>query len=711
MDDLGSPTLSSSPGFTRRGFLKGTLGLGVLAGVTAVAGDFWFDSGFAFGTDGPTVAIPSTGTAPEQVHLEWGADPETAMTVSWLSPGSQAQPAPSLVWSTSAITSTNPGTSVTVTHVPYVDGGNSETFHAYHAPITGLTPATAYSYQISDGASPATTYAGTFTTAPADTARTAWAFTSYGDLGTPTAHLSTSGTSWNESSDNAYFAVSAIMGETQGAHGVAPLFHLLNGDLCYANLNYNSQPAVWRDFGNNVQRAASAMPWMPCLGNHEIEFGGNGANGSGTGIYNGPYGYGNYQTRYLLPDNGVSGYRNNFYSFQVGTVLFISLDADDVVYQDGGSYYAPSQTTPATSPPSYANETLASGVVIKPGQSTYNNQYTGALTSGPNDSLVPDTSQSQPNQQTTWLANTLSAARNNPNTLYPGKLPIDMIVVQMHQCALSSSSSGNGSDLGIRQAWLPLFEQYGVDLVVSGHEHNYERSYAIKGYNPSSVGTVVAPNPGQAASGSAVNTRQPTAVPAAQTTSGGLPAFDTSQGTVYLVLGGGGTDGPTNVYGTDSSGNPQAKVITQRNQIYVNSSGNYTKNGADSIEPAPWSAMRDVPNTGTSSPGYAYGFARFDVSPGAAAGDTTIVMSYYHAERTGSGSSYVGTTSYSLLEQVAYGRNLAANPAGPGVGLPEFAAPALALGAAAAIGVGALYLANRDNGAGTATDGAAPAEG
>ena len=57
-----------------------------------------------------------------------------------------------------------------------------------------------------------------------------------------------------------------------------PLFHLLNGDLCYANLNPGSQPEVWRDFGNNNQRSAANRPWMPCTGNHEIEFN-NGAQG------------------------------------------------------------------------------------------------------------------------------------------------------------------------------------------------------------------------------------------------------------------------------------------------------------------------------------------------------------------------------------------------------------------------------------------------
>lgn len=38
----------------------------------------------------------------------------------------------------------------------------------------------------------------------------------------------------------------------------------------------------------------------------------------------------------------------------------------------------------------------------------------------------------------------------------------------MHQDALTSSKTGNGSDKGIREAWLPLFDRYGVDLVAGG---------------------------------------------------------------------------------------------------------------------------------------------------------------------------------------------------------------------------------------------------
>ncbi len=95
----------------------------------------------------------------------------------------------------------------------------------------------------------------------------------------------------------------------------------------------------------------------PRSGNHETEFGtcnhagqpgdapgGIAAQGAAGNYWNGPYGYGHYLSRFLLPDNDVTNWdgnqlRGNFYAFQVGTVKFISLDADDVIYQDGASAY------------------------------------------------------------------------------------------------------------------------------------------------------------------------------------------------------------------------------------------------------------------------------------------------------------------------------------------------------------------------------------
>ncbi|HEX8822473.1 MAG TPA: metallophosphoesterase [Archangium sp.] len=43
------------------------------------------------------------------------------------------------------------------------------------------------------------------------------------------------------------------------------------------------------------------------------------------------------------------------------------------------------------------------------------------------------------------------------------------------------SSGDHGSQLKMRREFAPLFEKYGVDLVLTGHDHHYERSYPMKG--------------------------------------------------------------------------------------------------------------------------------------------------------------------------------------------------------------------------------------
>jgi alkaline phosphatase D len=417
-------------------------------------------------------------------------------------------------------------------------------------------------------------------------------------------------------------------------------------------------PSVWRDFGINVSRSAKSRPWMPSLGNHETEFGtcdhagqpghapgGVAAQGAAGNYWNGPYGYGHYLSRFLLPDNDVINYdgnrlRGNFYAFQVGTVLFISLDADDVIYQDSGA-------TCISAAANAGPETTSSGAQIPNGTTTYNHGYTGDLTIvARENSAVPDFSTGSPNLQTIWLERTLREARADEN--------IDMIVVAMHQCAMSTSARGNGSDLGIRRAWLPLFDEYEVDLVLSGHEHNYERTYPVRGYDAGALGTVLRPNPEQTAGGK-TDTRRPRVATTSSVAVGGLQGWDTALGTVFLVLGGGGTNGPSNVYGTDTSnGLPQAKVITERNAITGSEAAGFHRNGADSIEDAPWSAAVNASD--------AYGYAIFDVDPGQLRGETTITMQYFAipAVSNMAGSAHDGTTTLPTkpFETLVFGRGL-----------------------------------------------------
>jgi hypothetical protein len=104
--------------------------------------------------------------------------------------------------------------------------------------------------------------------------------------------------------------------------------------------------------------------------------------------------------------------------------------------------------------------------------------------------------------------------------------------------------------------------------------------------------------------------------------------FDTSQGTVHLVLGCGGSV-PSPAAGAPHAGGllPRVAAVFTRPSRPVPGGrvpGVYTRPAADATEPAIWSARRDT-STG-------YGIAVFDVSPGSeAGGQTSVTVRYYHA--------------------------------------------------------------------------------
>ena len=555
------PAKSTSVSLSRRAFFKEAGATGLAAAAAPLA---------SYSADSQPGGADGT---PEQIHLTWGDDPSSTVVVSWASPG-QSMNARVQIRESSGGEPSRAGRVVHAVQRSYTDGLNGHTVFTYHAKIDRLRAAATYDYSITadNDRNRARPFTAGFQTAPAG--RTPFRWTSYGDLATPN-------TSWALSWPQSRYAVEAV-------ERFKPLFHLLNGDLCYANLNPAAQPTVWADFGNNVQVSAAFRPWMPCPGNHEIEFN------------NGAQGFSSYLTRYWLPHNG-SPFAGLWYHFTVGSVLFISLSADDVIYQDSGAFVAgpaPLQPSPSTGNPP-----------IEPGTSFYIHGYSGG-------------------EQTRWLEKTLSAASGNS--------AIDWIIVQMHQDALSSSSNGNGSDKGIRESWLPLFDRHGVDLVLCGHDHDYERSWPVRGCIHD-VGRDVA-------TGATVDTCQPKPVMTTEPADG---RYDTSRGTIHLILGGGGTSAPLDAYGVDpSTGLPQAKVITRANRpIPGATAGTYVKPGADALEDAIWSARRDT-ETG-------YGIAVFDLDPGIPGGKTSITIRYYHA----AGADRVPTPDYQLYETMVLAKN------------------------------------------------------
>jgi hypothetical protein len=635
------PPKEEGAGVSRRRVLKGAAGAGAVIGAGGLIDACLLPQSASAAPDPGNITVPlPVTTAPEQLHLTWGADPKTQVTVSWAAPGTVAQPAPVLAFSEQPITAHNPGRTIRLpepeplslkkvrfgpTATSFTDGLSGQTTYHYHVPLENLRPGTTYYYEVSDGAAAPSAANGSFTTAPAGRAR--YRFSSYGDIGQPTAAsaVNVTGYSWNSeaSNDTCVFEVDAIENPSDG--GPKPLFHLINGDLSYADNDPANMQSVWRDFSVNVSRSAAFRPWMPTLGNHESEIGINAQDGApGSSAYwNGPYGNGSYQSRFLLPYNGVTNYDGNhlqgqFYSFQVGTVLFIALDADDITLQN-----VQASTSRTVS--------YDSGVTVPAGVVNSGHEYTGTLEfEEPDYAIVPGGA--QPNKQTLWLERTLASARRNPS--------IDIIVVWMHQAPLSSSATGNGTDMGIRATWSPLFDKYEVDLVLSGHEHDYERSYPVRGYDATPAGTVTTAFTSSLdgtsyAVGSTVSTRRPTVVQSAPESVDGVPAWDTAKGTVYMILGGGGAEA-TNTYGSDAAtGLPQANVWV-------------TLDGRNAVEDSTWSAARDT----TDAHGYAY----FDVDPGDGPGETTITFQWFQVPTVPSGGSITLPTA--PYEKCVFGRNL-----------------------------------------------------
>jgi hypothetical protein len=450
------------------------------------------------------------------LHLQFGADAASEVTVSWHTLQPVGNPRVALGRLDGKLEQT-----AHAVPASYKDGKSGQMVYAYHAKLSGLDADSSYMYgAMHDGAAPEF---GTFRTSPRG--RVAFTFTSFGDQGTPTTgkpFVPPAGVTLPAPvfvNDN--LGSPAAGDTTLGVEQLRPLFHLFNGDLCYANLA-EDQVRTWWDFWSNNTRSARNRPWMPSPGNHENELG------------NGPIGYQAYQTFFSVPEAAgqTDVTRGLWYAFTAGSVRVISIANDDVAYQDAG------------------------------------NSYVRGYSAG---------------AQKAWLEKELAASRANRD--------IDWIVVCMHQVAISTADKFNGADLGIREEWVPLFDQYNVDLVVCGHEHHYERSHPIRGHEENQTLTPV---------------------PAALATD----VIDTTKGTVHMVIGGGGTSVPSNELFFHP---PACRVIVsvgpvdpatgKRPPVYVK-------------ENAPWSAVRNA--------AHAYGFAAFTVDPGTQAGGlTTIKVVYY----------------------------------------------------------------------------------
>lgn len=92
--------------------------------------------------------------------------------------------------------------------------------------------------------------------------------------------------------------------------------------------------------------------------------------------------------------------------------------------------------------------------------------------------ITPDTNKA-PFRQTRWLKKQLQAARQNG---------FKWIIVLMHHPVYSAK--GRGGKRWLRTRWRALFDEYNVDLVLTGHDHSYMRSVPLRNGQPAANGAV-----------------------------------------------------------------------------------------------------------------------------------------------------------------------------------------------------------------------------
>ena len=125
----------ATSGLSRRNFVLAAAGAGAAVAAAVVLPD-------GYSSAAVTAAAQGSGTVPEQIHLTWGADTSSEMTVSWLSLAPQVRP--------QVLVRAAGGRArvFTAIRASYTDGLSGETVHAYHAPLRGLAPGTGYTYEI-----------------------------------------------------------------------------------------------------------------------------------------------------------------------------------------------------------------------------------------------------------------------------------------------------------------------------------------------------------------------------------------------------------------------------------------------------------------------------------------------------------------------------------------------------------------------------------
>jgi hypothetical protein len=280
---------------SRRAFLRGTGAAAALAATPVVL---------------LRTSVTGEESAPSGIHLAYGADPSTEMSVSWQLSRPAAQPYLRLGTSPADLSQRIPA-ELKVLRTEFPGMSLVEQYYV-QARAGHLNPATTYYYAVGHAGS-GVSQPQQFRTAPAPGASPQpFTFTAFADQSVSTH----------------------AQGADQVVAAQRPAFHLLAGDIAYADSDGRGfrpaladgpdtdafDPNVWNQYLSQIAPVAARVPWMVAMGNHDME-----------ALYS-PDGYGGQVCRWAFPGNGPE-ICPTVYSFRYENVAFLALDANDVSYE------------------------------------------------------------------------------------------------------------------------------------------------------------------------------------------------------------------------------------------------------------------------------------------------------------------------------------------------------------------------------------------
>ena len=236
---------------------------------------------------------------PSQIHLALGPTPDS-MGVQWSSDSAD---------STVKYRKANSENDWSLVHgktFPFMDGGEEKYNQTHHvARMVDLEPSTPYEYKVgssADGWSEKFTFSATPTT---DSAKYPIRFGVWGDMG---------------SKDNGAAILNEVTDVVDNGHSFDMILHV--GDFAYNMDNNNGK--LGDDFMNDIQHIATQIPYMVCVGNHEVA-----------------YDFSHYTERFRVVGDSFApasyptvhsgngeGFNNWFYSHDFANVHFVAISTE-----------------------------------------------------------------------------------------------------------------------------------------------------------------------------------------------------------------------------------------------------------------------------------------------------------------------------------------------------------------------------------------------